>query len=81
MTASRANGHLYVCIKGPFYQHGLTVSLAWICNYIYYKSGIYFPIPNFNGTTVEVWEWINNFIMHFTGMWLFIHANIKVKPC
>ena len=25
------------------------------------------PFPNFNGTTVEVWEWIRNFIPHFTG--------------
>ena len=23
--------------------------------------------PNFNGATVEVWEWIRNFIPHFTG--------------
>ena len=28
---------------------------------------IIFPFPNFNGATVEVWEWINNFIPHFTG--------------
>ena len=25
------------------------------------------PFPNFNGAAVEVWEWINNFITHFTG--------------
>ena len=23
------------------------------------------PFPNFNGCTIEVWEWINNFIPHF----------------
>ena len=23
------------------------------------------PFPNFNGATVEVWEWISNFIPHF----------------
>ena len=28
---------------------------------------ITYPFPNFNGTTVEVWEWISNFIPHFTG--------------
>ena len=27
---------------------------------------ITFPFPNFNGCTVEVWEWISNFISHFT---------------
>ena len=26
---------------------------------------ITFPFPNFNGSTVEVWEWISNFIPHF----------------
>ena len=26
---------------------------------------ITYPFPNFNGSTVEVWEWISNFITHF----------------
>ena len=26
---------------------------------------ISYPFPNFNGSTVEVWEWISNFIPHF----------------
>ena len=26
---------------------------------------INYPFPNFNGCTVEVWEWISNFIPHF----------------
>ena len=26
---------------------------------------IIYLLPNFNGATVEVWEWINNFIPHF----------------
>ena len=26
---------------------------------------IAYPFPNFNGCTIEVWEWINNFIPHF----------------
>ena len=26
---------------------------------------ITYPFPNFNGYTVEVWEWMNNFILHF----------------
>ena len=25
------------------------------------------PIPNFNSATVEVWEWISNFISHCSG--------------
>ena len=26
---------------------------------------IIYPLPNFNGATVEVWEWRSNFIPHF----------------
>ena len=26
---------------------------------------ITYPFPNFNGFSVEVWEWIKNFIPHF----------------
>ena len=56
---------------------------AWISNYIHYKmwEEITYPFPDFNGATVEVWEWINNFIPHFPGMWLLIHGGIKGKPC
>ena len=25
---------------------------------------ITYPFPNFNGCTVEVWEWISNFTLH-----------------
>ena len=26
---------------------------------------ITYPLPNFNGCTVEAWEWISNFFPHF----------------
>ena len=26
---------------------------------------ITYPFPNFNGVTVEVWEWISDVILHF----------------
>ena len=29
---------------------------------------ITYPYPNFNGCTVEVWEWKSNLISHFTGL-------------
>ena len=32
------------------------------------------PFRNFNGCTVEVWEWICNFIPHFTG-------HMIIYPC
>ena len=41
--------------------------LAWISNHMPSKmwDGITYPFPNFNGCTVEVWEWVSNFIPHF----------------
>ena len=37
--------------------------------------------PNFNGTTVDVWEWISNFIPHvLLVVWLLIRAGIEVNP-
>ena len=54
---------------GPFYWHGLTLIPAWISDYIHYKVWyeIIYPLSNSNGATDEVWEWISNFIPHFTG--------------
>ena len=34
----------------------------------------YLSIPNFNGCTVEVWEWISNFIAYFT-------VHVITYPC
>ena len=66
---------------GPFYWHSLTLIPAWISNYIHYKvwDEITYPFPNFNGVTVEVWEWISNFIPCFLSMWFLIHAGIILK--
>ena len=40
-----------------FYEHGLTLILTWISNYIHYNvwDEIISPFPNFNDETVEVW--------------------------
>ena len=39
---------------------------AWISNQMYGKvwDEIMYPFHNFNGTTVEIWEWISGFIPH-----------------
>ena len=52
--------------QGPIYSHGLTLMPAWIANYILYRTWdeITFPILNFNGCTIEVWEWISNLISY-----------------
>ena len=57
-----------ICFLIPECWLGLTIISAWISsNHIHYKvcDEIIYPFPNFNGVTVEVWEWINNFIPHF----------------
>ena len=65
---------------GPFHKYGLTLILAWISNHIHYKvwDEINNIFPNVNGATVDVFEWISNFVPHFPGHVL-IHAGIKVK--
>ena len=35
--------------------------------------------PNFNGCTIEAWEWISNYTHTLLGMWLLIHAVIRVN--
>ena len=46
---------------------GLTSILVWRSIHIHSKvwDEIIDPFLNFNGATVEDWEWINNFIPHF----------------
>ena len=48
--------------------HGSILIPAWINNHIYHKmlGEIIYPSSNSNGATVEVLEWISNFIPHFT---------------
>ena len=49
-------------------------------NYIHYKvEWNYLSIPN--DATMEVWEWMSNFISNFTEMWLLIHFRIQVNAC
>ena len=58
----------YSSTRDPFNQHWVTLIPSWISDYIHFKvwGEINYPFPNFNGATVEVWEWISNFIPHFT---------------
>ena len=54
----------------------LTLIPTWISKYTHYnaRGEITNPFPNFHGVTVEVWEWIRNFIPHFTGY-------VIIYPC
>ena len=46
----------------------LTLIPACLSNYTHYKVWdiIPYPFPNFNGCTVEFWEWVSNFTPHLT---------------
>ena len=48
-------------------MHGLTLITARKINDIHYKGrdDITYPFPNFNDSTVGVWERMNNFIPRF----------------
>ena len=52
------------------YSYGLTLIPAWISNNTHYNvwDVITYPFLNFNGCTL-------------LGVWLLIHAGIKVNPC
>ena len=73
--------------QGPFYKHGSTLIPAWISNHMLsiLWDGIGYPFANFNGFTVEVWEWISNFISHYVmnviTYQLLIRAGINVNLC
>ena len=54
-------------VWGSLYWNGLTLTPAWMSNYIQQKvwDEITYPFTNFNGCTAEVWEWILNLIPYF----------------
>ena len=60
--------HITGNIWDPFYQYDLTLIPACISNDMSNKvwNEITYPFSNFSGVTVGVWEWIINFIPHFT---------------
>ena len=61
---------LQMLARGPFSNTVLSLVPAWKCNYIHDKvlDEITYPFQNFNGATVEVYEWIDNFTPHFLAM-------------
>ena len=63
------NGAAFMLAQWSFHYHCLPSIPAWIRDYIHHKvwNEVIYPFPNFNGCTVEVWEWISHFIPHFIG--------------
>ena len=53
--------------RTPIYYHDIPLIQHWISNHMAREvwDEITYVFPNFNDYTVEVWEWISNFIPHF----------------
>ena len=70
--------------RGHFYWRGLTLNPAWISNHTHSKLWVWdkitCPFPNFNGATVEVWEWISNFIPHLI-MYIITYPGTPGETC
>ena len=71
----RLSSHRWISSKrwqadfcGPIYWHGLTLISTCISNHMLSKvwDEITYSFSNFNGATVEVWEWISNLISDIT---------------
>ena len=60
MYALKKSKQQYVLDPGGPFWHGSSLILAWIINQNNYEvwNEMIYPFPNFNGATVEVWEWI-----------------------
>ena len=71
VTEPRFSPYYSGALQGPFYLHSLPLIPERISNYINDKEWdeITCPFPNFNGATIEFWEWISNFISHFLHVW------------
>ena len=67
----------------PFHYHGSTLIPAWISNHMASKvwNEITYLFVNFNDATIEVWEWISNFIPHLTMDVIIILVGIKACLC
>ena len=70
--------------RGFFYKYGLTLITAWISNRLPCKvwNEITYLLKIFNGCfTVDVWEWISNFIQDFITCIITYSLWIKVNAC
>ena len=65
-----------------FHQHRLILITASLSNYIIYNVWDEFidSFPIVNGEAVEIWEWVSNFLLHFTGH-VITYAGITFKRC
>ena len=79
---SKVGNHVYIS-WGPLYDYELSLIQAWISNHIYYKvwDEITYPFPNFNSVTIEVGNGEEISSHTLLGVWLLIHAGIKVNQC
>ena len=63
---------------GPLYEHVLTI-IPWINKCMYHLADMFYSFPNFNGCTVEVGKWMDNFIPIIVGFVITIIVLIHVN--
>ena len=64
----------YINSIGPLLLTGFNFTPSMISNNIHHYEvwdEITYPFVNFNGSSVDVWEWIKNFTPHFAGHVIF----------
>ena len=70
----------WINTRGPCYSNGLTLIVSGKSDHTTNKMWdgieIAYQSPNFNGCTIEIWQWISYFISHLLGIWLFIDFGI-----
>ena len=70
-------------MKGKWFpdQGHFNFNIAWINDHLPRKvwDGIIYPFSNFNGCTVEVWEWISYFIPHWMSLPSEMNWNQSIK--
>ena len=59
--------------RAPFTNFNPSIDINLYNHYILQDEIIY-PFPNFNGYTVDVWEWMNNFMPH-------LRMEVIIYPC
>ena len=76
------DGHSVQDLRTMILTHGNIISV-WISNHMLHEvwNDITYPFPNFNGCTVEIWQFISDFTSNFICTLLFFHVVIKVDPC
>ena len=74
---------LFKVFMVPVYSYALRLIPSLISNHMLSEvwDKIAYPFPNFNRVTLEVWEWISDFIPHLIKDVITYSCWININPC